>query len=158
MDQETQKEGVEKKFYEVSFLARGEDDAARVSALLSQHGMDIAQNGGMRKIIPAYKITSDPHLYFGFYQVSAFPADIKSLEKDMGSVSGVVRSMILVLPSGRAAIAAKPYFRKNEDRPRDNRDNKEVFSGVLRGDGREQRAPEILSNEALEKKIEEILQ
>ena len=143
MDQ-TLKEDSDKKAYEVSFLLESEDKIDDVKRLFAQHGVDITEESPQKKINLAYEIKRMSQAFFGTLRVFSWPQNIKLLEKDLRGNKNVLRSLIVSLPSEKRdggqdlKKPAMPVRRQS------------IFQ-------RESRS-KPLSNEAIEKKIEEILQ
>jgi len=139
-------ESAEKKDYELSFLAKEGNGAQEILKLLAQHQAEIRAEGPLRKLNLAYPINHTPHAYFGFVNFAALPLDAKSLERDLESSAVILRALIIKLPKKKGETAVglrrlvKPTVRR---RP----------VGMEPGG-----PPKPLSNEAIEKKIEEILQ
>jgi ribosomal protein S6 len=130
-----------KKEYELAFLVNEETDAPGIVAALKAAGAEIQLEGPVRKIALAYEIKKQASANFGFVQFMMEPAAAKSLESSLALRPEVLRFMLITPPSAKAQpypqsaapqrpAAAKPY---------------------------EPKAAPALSNEALEKKIEEIL-
>jgi ribosomal protein S6 len=150
MDNNQTNESAEKKSYELSFLVKDEGGAREVSKLLLQHEVVVRGEGQLKKLNLAYEIKHVSQAYFGFVNFAGFPAEVKSLERDLRSNTAVLRALIIKLPkekTGMAAAAelrrpAKPFVRRRPVGPQ------------LEAS----KASKPLSNEAIEKKIEEILQ
>lgn len=138
MDQED----IIKKEYELAFLVNEETEAPGIVAALKDAGAEIHLEGPVQKIALAYEIKKQTSAVFGFAQFSMDPAAAKSLEASMNLRPELLRFMLISPPSAKerpypqanspTRPAAKPYEPKS--------------------------VPTGLSNEALEKKIEEILQ
>lgn len=130
----------EPKEYEIAFLARGEDGAREVLRLLQAHEAEVTLQGPVRRIPLAYAIAKEVQAYFGFIRFRASAPHAKALERDVLQNQAVVRSLLVSLPSvGKAVLPLRPERARPPVRPP------------------AERAPLPLSNEALEKKIEEIL-
>lgn len=141
---EKTQDDLEKKSYEVSFLLESEDKVSDVRRLISQHGVDVAEELLEKKINLAYPIKNVTHALFGAWRVLAEPVKIKLLEKDLMSSKNVLRSLIISMPKEkdvhREVVQRSPILTRR--------------TSVLRREPK----PRPLSNEAIEKKIEEILQ
>jgi ribosomal protein S6 len=138
------KEDPMKKAYEVSFLLESEDHIADVKRLVAQHGADITQESPQRKINLAYPIEHATQAFFGVLKVMSEPGEMKLLEKDLVGSKKVLRSLIIVIPkekSGEGEEAKRPTMPVRRASPVQ----------------REQKS-KPLSNEAIERKIEEISQ
>lgn len=129
---------VELKDYEISFLLGQEKDAEDVLKLLKREEAEIIFEGTLKKIPLAYKIKKQNEAYFGYLHFRMSKDKIKSLEKDLLTASGVLRSLIITPPF----VRSKP---EPKARPR-----------IAPAPPAQVGVP--LSNEALERKIEEILQ
>lgn len=129
---------VELKDYEISFLLGQEKDVEDVLGLLKREGAEIIFEGTLKKIPLAYKIKKQSEAYFGHLHFRMSKDKIKSLENDLLTASGVLRSLIVTPPFVRSKPEPKARTRI-VPAPR-------APVGVP------------LSNEALEQKIEEILQ
>lgn len=132
-------EAVDTKNYEVSFLSKTEGAAGDVMKLLRQHGAEVLEEGTLKKIGLAYAIEKETQAYFGFVYVKLPPQAVKSLEQDLRRSTFVLRFLIITLP----AVAT------SSEAPRPRPQPVRLVT--------EARAPAPLSNEAIERKIEEIL-
>ncbi|MDP2598378.1 MAG: 30S ribosomal protein S6 [Candidatus Liptonbacteria bacterium] len=142
----------DKKEYELSVLLREEGSVKGVLKLLTQHGAEIKEEGQLRKIQFAYPVDHVAQGYFGFLKVSSLPAEMKSLEKDLRTENGILRSLIVALPTGKKAnaeVSRLPSRRPERPGPASRRPSVPATEAPVR---------KPLSNEAIEKKIEEILQ
>jgi ribosomal protein S6 len=144
-------EPADKKQYELSFLLLAENGVEGVLKLLSQHGAEVRAEGHLRKINLAYPIKKATQAYFGFVDFAGEPAEVKLLERDLESNAAVLRSLIIKLPKARFAPSGDT--RKPAMKPTMMPSRKPMISTEA-----PKPKPVPLSNEALEKKIEEILQ
>lgn len=141
-----QKEDLDKKNYEISFLLENESSVPDVLRMLGQRSIEMKGEPSIKKIKLAYKIKKFENVCFGFVRVSAFAEDIKALEGDFKNQAVVLRSLVIKLPK---EAMEEPRREFDERRPR---------MATRRQPAQATKQPEALSNEALEKKIEEILQ
>ncbi len=135
------------KEYEVGFLTREEQGKAAVRDLLLRHGGEIYFEGPFEKTPLAYPIKKESSAWFGYFHFKADSAEMPLIQKDLRDETAVLRSLLLTPPF------AKREPRMMAPRPR-------MKGSVPTGPApAEKRRPEglPLSNEALEKKIEEIL-
>ena len=144
MEQALREESGEKA-YEVSFLAETEEKIEDIKRLVGQHGAVLAREFPQKKINLAYPIKHATQAIFAAWSVTASPEKIKLLEKDLQGNKNVMRSLIITLP-----------IEKNEDRVEEKKPVPARRAGFLRREPRAEKA-KPLSNEAIEKKIEEIL-
>ena len=136
----------DKKTYELAVLLKSENDAARVLELARQHNAEMVTEPQMKKLALAYKIKGNTEAIFMSFVVKMPPADAKQIERDLGMREEVIRSLVLIPPKEsekQPSAATAAFLAQRRGRPpMEPRPS----------------APAPLSNEALEKKIEEILQ
>lgn len=136
------------KEYEMGVLVRKEEDLATVRAAIEQHRGIFSAEFQTKKIALAYPIEKETDGFFAFCRFSAEPADVKQLERDLLNEPMVLRSLIVVpfKMSHREAIGLSKKHGKSQ--------------GHSAPPAAPSPAPfvQTLSNEALEKKIEEMLQ
>jgi ribosomal protein S6 len=134
------------KEYDIGFLVRKEEDIPAVRRMVEQHGGAVVADFRAKKLALAYPIQKETEAVFVFGRFAAEPAGAKQLEHDLGNENIVLRSLITIPFKVRAADAAgtgKKWDRSN--RP------------VAPAPEAKSVATRVLSNEALEKKIEEML-
>jgi ribosomal protein S6 len=136
----------DRKDYEISFLVKEEADAEGVSRLLKQHSAEVAAGGSLKPLVLAYKIKKQTHAYFGYAHFSALPSSLPALQRDLETNPLILRFLVIT----------PPFMRMRTYTPR-VKPSIPVRQSAALG---EMTAPSPLplSNEALEKKIEEILQ
>jgi ribosomal protein S6 len=132
----------QKKEYELAFLIKEETDAAGLVEALKAMGGEINLEGPVRKIVLAYEIKKETTAYFGFIQFMMEPAAAKSLEAALLVRSGLLRSLLMTPPTAKGH--SHPQAAANPQRPAAKPHEAKA-------------ATPVLSNEALEKTIEEIL-
>lgn len=137
----------DKKTYELALLLKSEDDAARMIEFVRQHSGEVVTEPRAKKVALAYKIKGNAEAVFVSCAFTARGEDAKNLERDLRTQPEVIRSMIVVASpvAIRQEPAAMPSFPFAT--PKRGRTPSEPRSS----------GPRPLSNEALEKKIEEIL-
>ncbi|MGB7958118.1 MAG: 30S ribosomal protein S6 [Minisyncoccia bacterium] len=134
-----------KKEYEIGVLVRKEDDLAEVRRVVEQHGGEFVHDFQAKKIAFAYPIEKEKEGIFAFCHFRAETAAVKQLEQDLTTAHVVLRSLIV--------IPARSVGSNEAEAGR-------VWSRPARqpAPASEARATaHVLSNEALEKKIEEML-
>jgi ribosomal protein S6 len=136
------------KEYEIGVLVRKEEDLPAVRRAVEQHGGAITADFRARKVALAYPIQKEENAVFAFSLFSAEPAQAKQLEQDLTTESAVLRS-IIVIPFKASASAGTGTGRKWERTGRQ--------TAPAEGARTSSAATNVLSNEALEKKIEEML-
>ncbi len=136
---------IEKKQYEMSFLVKEEDGAKTVLKFIKELGGDIELEGPVMKIALSYPIKKQTSGFFGYFHFAFSPAEVKHLEHEMETSVEILRHLIIT-----------PPFKKMEPRPRPEVSH--VSSARVQAPrAPEGVKPEALTNEDLEKKIEEIL-
>lgn len=136
----------DKKSYELAVLLKREDDAAHVTQWIGQHNGEITGEPRMKKLALAYKIKGNIEAVFLSCTFLAAGVDAKELEHDLRTRQEVIRSLIMIAvpPNERRDPSSAPAFAM---RSRTTRPVTEPRPA----------APQPLSNEALTKKIEELL-
>ncbi len=136
------------KNYEIAFLAKDEKGAEGVLSTLKGRGAEILLEGPVEKITLAYKIKREMSAYFGYMHFRMPKADVAVIRKDLATHPFILRSLIVTPPFEKQ----KPLW---EGRPRAKFAAPPVAAPQITPESPQSSLP--LSNEALEKKIEEIL-
>lgn len=142
--------------YEIGFLVRTEEDARQVLDLLQTHRGTVVLQGPLQRIKLSYPILKEAFAFFGFVHFSASPASIKGLHDDAQSNTRIMRFMIITPPlRGMQGVGGESPRRREEKVSR-------VKGKAVTQESPESSVPKApaeteLSNEALEKKLEEIL-
>lgn len=139
----------DKKTYELALLIKKEEDLSGTLELLRQHNGEVLAEPRMKKLALAYKIKGETEAVFVTLGFRSAPEDAKNLEHDLSTRQDVLRSMVLIAPPPSDRPAMTSFPRERHGRPMASRT-------PSTGDAKPA-APRPLSNEALEKKIEEIL-
>ena len=140
----------DKKTYELSVLAKTEDDLPGLAVAVGQHNAELVGGFNPKRIALAYPIKKQKDAVFAYCTIRASGADAKKLEEDLRMRHDVLRFLIISTKAGTRAASpqtAAPIIRKRPSAP--------VRTAEPAA---EPKASQHLSNEALEKKIEEILQ
>lgn len=130
----------DKKEYEISFLLKHEGDAQEVLKLLKQHGAEITFEGPLKHLQLTYKIKHHTEASFGYLHFKLAPGHLAELNHDLGTKPAIIRFLIITPPFMRARVS-QPKREAPPIQP-----------------STQPKSALPLSNEALEKKIEEILQ
>ena len=149
-------EDIIKKEYELALLLKAEEDVAHIVLFLREHNAEISLEPRAKKLALAYKIKGFTDAVFVYCNFKSSTEDAKVLEKDLNTNAYVIRSMILASPPAPSERQSMPFFAAKQRRA----PARSSASGVSSTFSAEPKspAPQPLSNEALEKKIEEILQ
>lgn len=139
-----EKEPSEKKSYEISFLVKDESSAQKIATLIRQHGGEVSFESPVRNLALAYKINKEANANFGYFHFEMTPEELPALDRNLKTSSEVVRFLIIT-----------PAFLKTQNIPTLKPKSRPISP---RPTQEANKAPAPLSNEALEKKIEEILQ
>jgi ribosomal protein S6 len=131
------------KEYELAVLVKAEEDLAGIAAFVRQHGISDMGNFTAKKIALAYVIEKQSDAIFAYGTFHAFGDEVKKLEQDLRTEKLVLRSMIVI--RGKASGQGE----RTGERP---------WQGARPTPTETKPISHSLSNEALEKKIEEILQ
>ncbi|MBM3257479.1 MAG: hypothetical protein FJY98_04130 [Candidatus Liptonbacteria bacterium] len=138
-----QEQDQELREYELAFLVREEAEVKDVATRAAQYGR-VTNPGLVKKLSLAYPIKKVTSGYFGFLRLEAMPEAIVRLEKDFEIWQQILRFLVIRL-----------YGEKAEGAPEGGEKPKRGSRSAPRTEA----APGgSLTNEALEKKIEEILQ
>jgi ribosomal protein S6 len=145
----------DKKEYELGVLVETEDDLAGVVAILRTHNAEMVSEPRAKKLALAYPIEKHKEAFFASCNFKAFGDEVKALEKDLKMKPEVIRSLIIHAmefsqPSERPTASMGAMKR----RPASSSSSRPTPSASA-PEPRPSSQP--LSNEALEKKIEEIL-
>ena len=140
----------DKKEYELGVLILREEDLPGVLALLAGHKAEMTSEARAKRLAMAYEIKGHKEGVFASVTFKAYGDEVKELEHDLGLRADVLRSLIIKLPKPalRVASATGPAM-----------DGGAAPADRYQRPASEPRpaAPKPLSNEALEKKLEEIL-
>lgn len=148
-------EDKDKKEYELALLLKSEDNLAGVLALVGQHNAEGISEPRAKRLQLAYEIKHHTEAVFVYFTFRMFGDDMKNLEHDLNIHADVLRFMVIASPAPAERTAASAMPPREERRPRTP-----SYSGApsATAEAPKPAAPRPLSNEALEKKIEEILQ
>jgi len=147
-------EDKDKKIYELALLLKNEEDLSGVVTLLKQHSAEVTSEPRAKKMAFAYKIKSHTEGVFVSLLFTAFPSDAKELEHDLITRQDVIRFMILASPPPPERAEGAPSFpsmKRGRPSPMRMPSPADAKPAAPRTSG-------PLSNEAIGKKIEEILQ
>ncbi len=139
------------KNYELAILLKSEDQVMEISAFLGQHQATLSGEPHIKKIALAYPIKKEREAIFVSYLFSATPDNAKKLEKSLSMRVDVLRSMIMIATpaeEGRSQLGDPSFARRL---PR-------AAAPATATPVAKPAAASHLTNDALEKKIEEILQ
>ena len=129
--------------YEIAFLIKEESLIPEILGMLKRHGAEIVFEGPVRGVPLAYEIARARHAYFGYFHFN-LPADKAAvLDHELRMNSKILRFIIVTPPFRRRERKAEIKLEEEAAPPFVE---PKVKAGTL-----------PLSNEELEKKIDEIL-
>jgi len=144
----------ETKIYEIGFLLKPEESRDGIMKAIKSAGFEIVNEGQISSIKLAYPIKKQNFAQFGYVYFSGEPDKINALKSELEVMPNVLRSTIFANPVMK---------RKEEESMRQEVDSgaPEKASALSDAKPARERKPvvkiEALSNEDLEKKLEEIL-
>ncbi len=133
----------DKKEYEISFVVKQKDGEAAMDALLKQHGAEVSFHSPVTETRLAYPIKKFHQAYFGYMHFIAAADAVEKLVHDANLNPAILRVLVVTPPVGKGAQAA--VRKERTERPAKKT---EPAAPVVGG---------MLTNEALEEKLEEIL-
>jgi ribosomal protein S6 len=137
----------DKKEYELAVLVKNETDVAPIVALVGKHGAEGISEPRAKRLGLAYEIKKQNEAVFASFTFKAYGDGVKELESELNIRPDVLRFLIIASPPVMEhSTSTIPPHERQSSRPVRN-----SFTEA-------KPASRPLSNEALEKKIEEILQ
>ena len=136
-----------KKQYEIAFLLKSQEDESGLEALLKQFGAEVSYKSPLNEIRLAYPIKKLQQAYFGFLYFNSLPEKAGKLTQALNLSPLILRTLVVSSP---AVKPEKGRVSRTDFRSRaPNSSEEAMLQPVTRSS--------VLSNEALEKKLEEIL-
>ncbi len=128
---------LQKRTYELAFVLATEDEEAAILRIFGAHHLEPITKSPITQIRLAYPIEKHETGYFGYYHFTAEPDVIQKLRQTLSLEAGILRLLIVTPPPKMSFPPPRTQVREPQVKP----------------------APreEVLSNEALEEKLEEIL-
>jgi ribosomal protein S6 len=160
----------ELKEYEAAFLIDGEEYALHVVKILKARGASVVFESPVKKIDLSYPIKKRRSAYFGFVHFRCFASDIENIDEDLRLNDKIIRHLIVAPPINSKAVnlvtrrpsrATVVASSESSDIAKQKKDGSVAASSVVarnRGESEQDgRVSQEVSNEELEKKLEEIL-
>ena len=145
----------DRKEYELALLLKSEDNLAGVLKLVTQHNGEGVSEPRAKRLQLAYEIKKHAEAVFVYFTFKMFGDEIKALEHELNTHADVLRFMVIASPAPAERTATSAMPPREERRPRSST----PYTAPSAPAEAPKAAPsKPLSNEALEKKIEEILQ
>ena len=147
-------EDKDRKEYELALLLKSEEDLAGVIKLAGQHNAEGVSEPRAKRLQLSYEIKGHTEAVFASLIFKAFGDEVKALEQELALRPEVLRSLVVKTPkpskhpvgTGIPSAAPVEKYPRTASRP-----------GTPSVEPRHEASSKPLSNEALEKKIEEIL-
>lgn len=138
----------EKREYELAFLLKNKEEGV-VDVLLNQYSGEIFYRGPVAELRLAYPIQKQKQAYFGYVHFRISSEAIKTLVDSLQLHPAVLRVLVIT----------PPFTKKKEEKPyRTIRKSKVMSSPANSGEMSPRPVTGgLLTNEALEKQLEEIL-
>ncbi len=136
----------DKKEYELSFLLRNEEGIAALQGMLTKFGCVPTSQSEIKRIVLAYPIKKETSALFGYVYFMATPEHMKEFTHELRLESHVLRFLLINKPIKREFVSA------SEGSPRRGAPEVSEKEGVS-----EEKPSHAVTNEDLEKKLEEIL-
>lgn len=135
----------DKKEYELAFLIKEEGELPAVLDSIKRHGAEISLEGPLKNLSLAYKIKKQTSAIFGYCHFQLEPENLSALDHDLRMNSPIIRFLVITPPFSKAKSSPSRISARSRISPSKSEDVPAKSTLPL-------------SNEALEKKIEEILQ
>ena len=135
----------EDRFYELGFLVR-EENSELVKNILQKNKAAVYEESALMKVALAYPIKKEKMAFFGYCRFTGLPETAVAIKEALKFEPAVLRAIFIKL-SGNASKSTRLVSAENK-RPAARRREAEIKKESGEGG---------LSNEDLEKKIEEIL-
>ncbi len=131
-----------KKEYEIAFLLKSQDGVSVMENLLRQHGAEVSLKGPVTETRLAFPIKKFSQANFGYMHFIADASEVEKIVHDANLNQAILRVLVVTppvgkMPSGRPARSEKSSKKSETAAPA-------AVGGML-------------TNEALEEKLEEIL-
>lgn len=150
----------EVKNYEIGFLVASEQNKEELEKTLESHQLSIIDPGQVSKTKLAYPIKKESFAYFGFLYFSGASENVERLKNELKMNAKILRYLIISRPTLEREESSKRFtesFLMAKKSLADQRTSPET-SAPSRPIKKAPARTEVLTNEALEKKLEEILQ
>ena len=145
MDEREELDFAEDRYYELGFLVKSENTES-VKKVLQANKAAVYEEGGLTKILLSYPIKKEKMGFFAYCRFTALPEAAAAINESLKFEPEVLRAILIKLPANTltktakaASAEGKKVLRRREAEPRKE--------GGETG----------LTNEDLEKKIEEII-
>lgn len=131
----------ESKMYEIGYLLISPEAEREILGILNQHNCEIINQEELAEIRLAYNIKKQPSALFGFVQFKTLPENVIKIKGILSSNAKILRFIFIKLPP--KTMIPEPRIEKPEPKV------SEPKVSIPK--------PAVLTNEALEERLEEIL-
>lgn len=136
---------IAKKEYELAFLMKDRNTEGAVETLVKQHGGDVAFKSPVAETHLAYPIKKMQQAFFGYMYFMAMPSQVEKIMHDANLSQTILRALVVTPPIGKG-----PATLRNTRSERTGKKVAEAPAAPAAVGG-------VLTNEALEEKLSEIL-
>lgn len=144
MDEKDNLDLAEDRFYELGFLVKEENNEP-VKNILQKNNAAVYEEGALTKVLLTYPIKKEKMAFFSYCRFTGLPEVAAAIQEALKFEPAVLRSIFIKLPNNVSKTSkTMPVENRRVMRRREAEPKKEAGEGGL-------------SNEDLEKKIEEIL-
>lgn len=148
----------ETKNYEIGFLASSQEAAERVLSILSEKGAGIISRAQILRIALAYPIRSHESAHFGSIVFSANAGALPEIERTLRMSNEILRHMVISHHEAKESGIAGRFRKQGDEIARPQEPSSQAKEPAKTRELKKREAETVeLTNEALEKKLEEIL-
>ena len=142
----------DKKTYELCYLVISPDAEEGVLKVVKQHEGEITHKSELKEMQLAYQINKMQSAHFGFVQFTMMSENVQKLTSALQLNDKVLRFLTVIMKPKTSSPPQRTFSRPQEPT---------IMKKTMPEQKREEKVPAsqegVLSNEALEKKLEEIL-
>lgn len=131
-----------KKEYEIAFLVKNQNGGSAMENLLTSHGAEVSFKGPLAETRLAFPIKKFNQAHFGYFHFIADASAVEKIVHDSSLNQEILRTLVITPPIGKLPSGRPPRSEKSSKKS-------EAAAPVAVGG--------MLTNEALEEKLEEIL-
>jgi ribosomal protein S6 len=137
----------ENREYELGFMLTDDQAITSINEILTRHGAKVTFQSEIKRMLLAYPIKKETSAFFGYLYFFASSESVKEMNHELMLTSSVLRFIIVKDPIKKDASSS--YYGTEQGRP----------SGAHKEEKSEEapKAADAVTNEDLEKKLEEIL-
>lgn len=143
---------IEKKEYEIALLVRAESDIQNARLIMEKNGISKTFESPIKQVQLAYSISKEKSAFFCFWYGMADPSVIKEFVNELRHEAWCLRSLVVADPVKHAHYN-EVRRSENDEEYANKREIKEQEAPIIQ----EKKVSETVTNEDLEKKLEEIL-